>query len=79
MRIFNSHSSFEGSKEINSNELLKRSAAVYVVTIGPGIDNEVKNLMARGEMLDAYLLNGIGAGAAEMVANDLNRYLDDSN
>lgn len=79
LRIFDSHSSFEGSKEISTNELLNRNTVVYVVTIGPGIDNEVKNLMAKGEMFDAYLLNGIGAGAAEMAANDLNRYMNDSN
>ena len=79
LKIFNSHSSLKESKEISTKELLNRNAAVYVVTIGPGIDDEVKLMMQRGEMFDAYLLNGIGAGAAEMAANDLNRYMNDSN
>ncbi len=77
--IFNSHSTLNGSKEIDSEELLNRNVVVYVVTIGAGIDDKVKDMMARGEMFDAYLLNGIGAGAAEMAANDLNRYMNDSN
>ncbi len=79
LKIFNSHSSLKESKEISTKELLNRNAAVYVVTIGAGIDDEVKLLMQRGEMFDAYLLNGIGAGAAEMAANDLNRYMNDGN
>ena len=79
LRIFSSHSSFNQSKEINPWEMLSKSVIVYIVTIGPGIDNEVKTMMEKGEMFDAYLLNGIGAGAAEMVANDLNRYMNDEN
>ena len=78
-KIFNSHSSLKESKEISTKELLNWDAAVYVVTIGSGIDDEVKLMMQRGEMFDAYLLNGIGAGAAEMAANDLNRYMNDGN
>lgn len=49
---------------------------VYIVTIGPRIDRTVKSLMDEGQVLDAYLLNGIGAGATEMVAFDLNLYMD---
>ncbi len=50
---------------------------IYVVTIGPGMDDEVKNLSQHGEVFDAYVLNGIGSGAAEMVANDLNLFMND--
>jgi hypothetical protein len=51
---------------------------VYLVTIGPEIDDEVKHLAADGNVFEAYLLNGIGAGAAEMAANDLNLYINDN-
>ncbi len=51
---------------------------IYVVTIGPKLDDIVKKLMSEGEMYDAYLLNGIGAAAAEMVAFDLNLYFNDN-
>ncbi len=79
LKIFTSHSSFNDSIEINAKDLLNKNVIVYVVTIGPGIDNEVKIMMEKGEMFEAYLLNGIGAGAAEMIANDLNRYMNDRN
>lgn len=79
LKIFNSHSSFSNGKEIRSEDLLSKNVIVYVVTIGPGIDSEVKHMMDKGEMFDAYLLNGIGAGAAEMTANDLNRFMNDRN
>ncbi len=79
LKIFTSHSSVKESIELNPADLLTKNVIVYVVTIGTGIDDEVKNMMNRNEMFDAYLLNGIGAGAAEMVANDLNRYMNDTN
>ncbi len=79
LRIFSSHLAFNNSEEIKPEDLYNKNVIVYVVTIGPGIDNEVKRMMERGEMFDAYLLNGIGAGAAEMAANDLNRYMNDNN
>ncbi len=79
LRFFTSHSALNAGREINSEELQNKDVIVYVVTIGPGIDDEVKKMMSKGEMFDAYLLNGIGAGAAEMVANDLNRYMNDNN
>lgn len=56
---------------------LRREVLIYLATIGPGIDNAVQTLMQEGEILDAYLLNGIGGGAAEMVAQDLNLCLND--
>lgn len=79
LKIFDSHSSVKESIELSPGDLLTGNFIVYVVTIGPGIDDEVKSMMNRDEMFDAYLLNGIGAGAAEMVANDLNRYMNDTN
>lgn len=50
---------------------------LYLVTIGPGIDETVKKSMSDGHVFDAYLLNGIGGGAAEMVAFDLNLWVND--
>lgn len=79
LRIFSNHSSVKDSMEISPQNLIPKNVIVYVVTIGPGIDDEIKHLMEKGEMFDAYLLNGIGAGATEMVANDLNRYMNDLN
>ncbi|MDO8550333.1 MAG: vitamin B12 dependent-methionine synthase activation domain-containing protein, partial [Ignavibacteria bacterium] len=76
--IFTSHSSIKSNKEISPKELISEKVIVYVVTIGPGIDNEVKSFSFNGNIFEAYLLNGIGAGAAEMVANDLNLYMNDN-
>jgi hypothetical protein len=78
LRIFTSHSSTR-YEEINPSDLLAENVIIYIVSIGPGIDDEVKILTKKGEMFEAYLLNGIGAGAAEMTANDLNRYMNDHN
>lgn len=78
LKMFTNHSSVTNEKEISSNELLQQNVIVYVVSIGEAIDNTIKLLTIRGEMFDAYLLNGIGAGAAEMVANDLNAYMNDN-
>ncbi len=49
---------------------------VYLVTIGPGIDEVSKKLAENGDVYSAFLLNGIGAGAADGVAQDLNNYLN---
>ncbi|RPI72977.1 MAG: hypothetical protein EHM47_07045 [Ignavibacteriales bacterium] len=78
LKIFTSHSSLKSEKEITPGDLVNEKVVVYVVSIGPGIDNEVKSLADAGDVFDAYLLNGIGAGAAEMVANDLNLFMNDS-
>lgn len=78
LKIFTNHSSAKIEKNISPGELVKEGAVVYVVTIGPGIDDEVKSLSEKGDVFDAYLLNGIGAGAAEMVANDLNLFMNDN-
>jgi len=78
LKIFTSHSSAKAEKEISPEEFKTNKLVVYVVTIGPGVDEKVKNLTADGHIFEAYLLNGIGAGAAEMVANDLNLYINDT-
>lgn len=78
LRIFTSHSS-TSYKEINPSDIQVENVIIYIVSIGPGIDDEIKHLTKKGEMFDAYLLNGIGAGATEMTANDLNRYMNDHN
>ncbi len=54
-----------------------RDMILYVVTIGPGIDEAVKKLTHAGEIFDAYVLNGIGGAAAEMVAYDLNLFCNE--
>lgn len=61
----------------NENKDAKKMI-VYVVSIGSGIDDTVKILGNEGEMFDSYILNAIGAASAEMVAEDLNNYLNDS-
>lgn len=78
------HSSTLHAQKISSRNRAQRHIApfrgevlIYLVTIGPGIDDAVQALMRQGEMLEAYLLNGIGGGAAEMVAQDLNLCLND--
>ncbi|MBL7136373.1 MAG: hypothetical protein ISS81_07265 [Candidatus Marinimicrobia bacterium] len=49
---------------------------LYVVTIGPQLDEEVKRLSAHGgDIYHAFVLNGIGAGAADVVAYDLQKYI----
>ncbi len=78
LRIFTSHSS-TNYEEINPSNILVKNVIIYVVSIGPGIDDEVKALTKKGEMFEAYILNGIGAGAAEMTAHDLNRFMNDHN
>jgi len=77
LKIFTSHSS-SAEKEISPKDFKKNKIVVYLVTIGPGIDDKVKHLAADGNVFEAYLLNGIGAGAAEMAANDLNLYINDN-
>jgi len=50
---------------------------LYVVTIGQQLDEEVKRLSAHGgDIYHTYVLNGIGAGAADVVAYDLQKYLE---
>jgi len=63
------------SEGLDLTELYPMS--LYVVTIGPQLDEEVKQLSAHGgDIYHAYVLNGIGAGAADVVAYDLQKYLD---
>ncbi len=78
LKIFTTHSSVKSDKEISPGELINKEIIVYVVTIGPGIDDKVKILSEKGDVFDAYLLNGIGSGAAEMAANDLNLFMNDN-
>ncbi|MBN1363464.1 MAG: hypothetical protein JW976_01530 [Syntrophaceae bacterium] len=70
------NSSGDASASPSSPAKLK-SFIIYLVTIGPGIDDMVKKLSREDEMFDAYVLNGIGGAAAEMVAYDLNLFFND--
>ncbi|MBU0755800.1 MAG: hypothetical protein KJ645_11715 [Planctomycetes bacterium] len=54
-----------------------RECFLFAATIGPGVDREVMRLSEEGDNYRALLLNGIGAGAADMVALDLELYLND--
>jgi hypothetical protein len=78
LKIFTSHSSVKSGKEISPDDLKGSDLFIYLVTIGPGIDKEIKRLSGKGDVFEAYVLNGIGAGAAEMIANDLNLYMNDN-
>jgi cobalamin-dependent methionine synthase I len=49
---------------------------LFAATIGPGVDREVSRLSDSGESYQALILNAIGAGAADMVALDLELYLN---
>jgi cobalamin-dependent methionine synthase I len=49
---------------------------LFAATIGPGIDEEVSRLSQGGENYKALLLNGIGAGAADMTAVDLELFVN---
>jgi cobalamin-dependent methionine synthase I len=49
---------------------------LFAATIGPGVDREVVRLSDEGENYKALLLNAIGAGAADMVALDLELHLN---
>ncbi len=60
------------------NEEDEMEIIIYVATIGPNIDDEVKSLSKSGDIFDAYILNGVGSGAVEMVAKDLNLFINDS-
>jgi hypothetical protein len=77
LRLFTSHSSVKPEIEISPTDFQMNKLIVYVVTIGPALDDKVKELTSEDNMFEAYLLNGIGAGAAEMTANDLNLYVND--
>jgi hypothetical protein len=54
-----------------------RPVIVYVVTIGSLIDNACMELGEKKEASNAYLLNAIGAGAADTAAYDLNLHFND--
>jgi hypothetical protein len=49
---------------------------LFAATIGPGVDREVSRLSDAGESYQALMLNAIGAGAADMVAFDLELYVN---
>ena len=49
---------------------------LFAATIGPGIDRETARLSEEGETYNALLLNGIGAAAADLVAVDLELYMN---
>ncbi|MFH2001239.1 MAG: vitamin B12 dependent-methionine synthase activation domain-containing protein [Planctomycetota bacterium] len=49
---------------------------LFAATIGPGVDREVVRLSDAGETYKALMLNGMGAGAADMVAYDLEHFLN---
>jgi len=65
----------EASKRRPEGGAFRKPVAVYVSTIGPGIDSACAELMDANDGYRACLLNAIGAGAAESAAGDLCAYL----
>ena len=52
----------------------------YVVSIGQEIEEKVRELSTGGgDVFQAYLLNGLGSGAADLVAYDLQKYIEHQN
>lgn len=47
---------------------------LFAATIGPGVDDQVERYLDQQENYKALLLNSIGAGAADMIAMDLELY-----
>lgn len=70
------YDSYEADKDVILSLSKDTQLIVYLVTIGPGIDEISKKLSDEGDVYNAFLLNGIGAGAADAVAQDLNNYLN---
>ncbi|MBI3600642.1 MAG: hypothetical protein HY097_08380 [Nitrospinae bacterium] len=50
-------------------------ASLFVCTIGPKLEEKVKNYFAEGEQTRAYLMNGIGSAAVEDAANYVNQVI----
>lgn len=46
-------------------------AAIFVATIGAGVEKRVSHLMSRGEMLKSVVLDAVGSAAIEKVACEL--------
>jgi len=49
---------------------------LFAATIGPGVDTEVSRLLDSGESYNALFLNAIGAAAADIVALDLELFIN---
>jgi len=48
------------------------TVAVAAVTVGPALEKEIQERSARGELLDALLLDAVGSAGAEAAADALN-------
>jgi len=56
------------------------SLVCYVVSIGSEIEELVREFSTgSGDVFHAYLLNGLGSGAADLVAHDLQKYIEHPN
>ena len=65
-------------KPENSEDKHNINVFLYVATIGPLLDNRVKELSEDGkEFYEAYLLNGLGAGLTDTIVQDFQFYLDE--
>ncbi|PIS30090.1 MAG: hypothetical protein COT43_02515 [Candidatus Marinimicrobia bacterium CG08_land_8_20_14_0_20_45_22] len=51
----------------------------YVVSIGPEIEEVVRDFSTGGDVFQTYLLNGLGSGAADLVAYNLQKYIEHPN
>jgi hypothetical protein len=50
-------------------------ASLFVCTIGPKLEEKVKNYFTEGEQTRAYIMNGIGSAAVEDAANYANQVI----
>lgn len=64
-------------EKANSEFAPPEECFLFAATIGPDLDKEVHRLTDEGETYKALMLNGIGAGAADMVAYDLEHFIND--
>jgi hypothetical protein len=64
----------KAEKETSAAPGFRKPAVVYIMTIGPGIDEACERFMGAKDTFKAYLLNSLGAGAVESAAADLCRH-----
>jgi len=50
-----------------------KKGAIFIVTIGPDLENSIKSLIERGELTDALFLDAMGSALVEKVAEMVER------
>lgn len=84
-RLFRPMSNEDGLMRFRDSEFIIRSRQVtrmlrgsysvvlFMVTIGPDLEKEVKELFARDEMAEAVILDAIGSETADAAADEMHR------